>query len=242
MGYRQVYTLNPISPWSPDPWNDAAKEISSATGLPLATVLASAVLVWYNDPYTSLGNGTGIWQWDVQYEFESETGIEKDLYVIRSGGNAFTSVGGGQAAPAPTFTGTPFASGNVFQKMSPLIMPNRSGLSGPTSAAGSGGASIIRHWIEPSNPSSLLADILNVVNTTGQTAVVVRYYYDPQTVAGAGRGIWRVKCFSWGPNYVALTVVESGGCTLNMAGGPPGNPIPPSWGGYTRVNSISQML
>ncbi len=234
MGQRQVYPLTPVSPWSPDPWNDAAKEISAATGVPVATILANAILVWYHSPYVSPGIGSGDWQWGVKFQFESESSVEKDLYTIGSAGNIFTTVGGGLAAPEPNFAASLFT--NTYQKMSPLVM---SSYRGSASMNPGGGTTIFPQWMEPTNPANVLADMINALSELGATTGVYRFYNDPVTVNGvAGRGIWRAKCFSWSPAYVLANVVESGGCALQQAGGRPYVAAPPSFAGWTQMHSL----
>ena len=247
MGTRQVFTLAPISPWATDPFNDAIKEISAATGLLQSTIAGNAALIYWTDPCMSLGHGTGRWEWAVRYNFESESSVERDIYIIGSRGNSSLSVGGQIAAIAPSFAVNPFAAANVFQKSSPLS----AGSGGPAqSSAGVGGTSILKHTMMPTNPSALSADLSQIAALPAATAIAPKYWYDPQTGLGAalpgggfqsqGTGLWVMRSYSWSGNYVAFDITESSGCALNSVGGPPATP-PPAFTNWTQVHSVWQM-
>jgi hypothetical protein len=248
MGTRQVFTLAPISPWATDPFNDAIKEISAATGLLQSTIAANAALIYWTDPCMSLGHGTGRWEWAVRYNFESESSVERDIYVIGSRGNSSLSVGGPIAAIAPNFAVNPFVAANVFQKSSPLSAGG--GGEAGQSSAGVGGTSILKHALLPTNPGSLPADIAQISGLAAATAIAYKYWYDPQTGAGAalpgggfqslGTGLWMMRTYAWSGNYVAFDIAQSSGCALSSSGGSPATP-PPSFAGWTQVHSVWQM-
>ncbi len=247
MGQRNVFTLNPISPWAADPFNDATKEIAAATGILQTIIAANAALIYWTDPCVSLGHGTGRWEWAVRYNFESESGVERDLYIIASSGNSSISVGGSLPAIAPNFAVNPFATANVFQKSSPLSAGRGSR---PQSSAGLGGTSILKHSLSSTNPTNLDADLIQIAGLPAATAVAYKYWNDPQTGLGAalpgggfqseGTGNWIMRAYAWSGNYVAFDIAESMGCALQAVGGAPATP-PPAFTGWTQVHSFWQM-
>lgn len=248
MGMRQVFTLTPVSPWATDPFNDAVKEIAAATGLLTSTIASSAALIYWTDPCLSLGHGTGRWEWAVRYNFESESSVERDIYVIGSSGNSSVSVGGPIAAIAPNFSVNPFAAANVFQKSSPLSAGR--GGDAVSSSAGVGGTSILKHGLLPTNPANLVSDLGQIGALPAATAVAYKFWSDPQTSLGSalpgggfqgiGTGNWLMRTYAWSGNYVAFDITESAGCALISNGGAPATP-PPSFAGWTQVHSLWQM-
>ena len=238
MGYRQVFPLTSISPYSTDPWNDAIKELATATGQSTSTITANAQLIYWTDPFVSLGAGTGLWEWVIKYNYESETGIERDIYVIGSAGNASISVGGPVAAPAPIFTTNPFTAGNVFQKSSCLnpkgVLAQAMGSMSPGKDAG-----IYRPIIRPESPT-LLQDIYSAVfRDEGGTPQSWTYYYDAQTGStiingvptSIGTGNWVAKGTGWMAYGQAniFCIAQCGACALKSNGGAPQIIPPSSW-------------
>lgn len=249
MGTRQVYALPSISPYSTDPWNDALKELASVTGLSTATIAPNATLIYWTDPCQKLGVGTGLWEYLVRFNYESETGVERDLFVIGSQGNASLSVGGPVAAPAPNFAVTPFAAANVFQKSSPLtpkgIIARSVGSAGSSKNTSGFSYPIIR----PESPT-LLQDIYNAVfRDEGGTPQSWTYYYDQQTAVEAvngvltsvGTGNWLAKGTGWMAYGQAnvFTIAQCGACALQSSGGAAAVAPPSSWV-YSGVTFIKE--
>ena len=239
MGYRQVFPLTPVSPYSTDPWNDALKELASATGLTTTQIAATATLIYWTDPCKSLGIGTGLWEWAIRFNFESEIAIERDLYVIGSSGNASISIGGPVAAPAPNFTVTPFTPVNVFQKSSCITPKGVVARSIGSSGASKNTSGFSYPIIRPESPT-LLQDIYSAVyRDEGGTPQAWTYYYDNQTgvemvngvLTSLGTGNWLVKGTGWMAYGQAnvFTVAQCGACALQSVGGAPQIIPPSSW-------------
>ena len=236
MGFRQIIPLPSINPWSTQPFADAAIELASFTGLTQAQVLAQSSLVWWNDPFVSLGVGSGEWEWMVRLNVESETGVEKDLYTIGSAGNASICIGGPLAAPAPNFAASPFATNyqkafcltfknNIYQSIGTIQGGNNSGSSRPI--------------IQPSSPT-LLADIYDAVyRDEGGTVQSWTYYYDKQTGSESingvptsmGTGRWVAKGTGWMAYGQAniFAVALAGACAIQSNGGRQAIQPPASW-------------
>ena len=231
MGIRQVFPLDQVSPWSTDPFNDAVKDIASATGDPIAKIIANAALIWYSDPFP----GSGRWAWSVRYNFEPEAGIERDLYTVGSGGNASISIGAITTAPTPIFTANPFVAANVFQKMSP---PASSGGTSNTLNPGIK-AGCSRPVIRADSPT-VLQDIYDSVYVDeGGTPQSWEYFYDKRTgsemvngvLTPMGTGIWLARGTGWMAYGQAniFCIAQVMACAVQAAGGAPAIQPPASW-------------
>lgn len=230
----------PVNPYSITPVADALKFIAAGANVSVATVTAyittnqNAAVAW-NDPCTVLGAGTGLWQFRIIYR-EYVTGQnEPNDYIAFSGGNASSSVGGVPAAAVPSFT-TPVAFAMLGGKM------NFGSGSGSTSGSIAGNMALFDHKVMATHPSTVLADLISAAGTFNSSGGnIYRYYTDPQTALGVGTGLWFAKLYIWSPNYVAQNIYRTGGCALSSVGGDPATPPPPSFTGWTQINSIWQL-
>jgi hypothetical protein len=231
----QTIPLTPPSKYSSDPVGDAIKALAQvAPG-------ATPSWVYWSDPATSSSSGTGLWQFKGSAYYQPFAGADPVIYTISCGGCAVTSVGGDPAAPAPSFT-SPVA---MVQSHGPLF---GTGLV-PVVGRVSGLNSQIIETIEATNPSTIVADITDLLSPLNKSNMWWIYYNDPPTAAGWGTGIWRLKATSlWyasatgQPSFV--TIVQTGGCARNCVGGAPAVPPPSSFGTIVplTVNSLFPFL
>ena len=225
---KMTYMVVPlsVSQYSSSPVADAIAKISAIVGSSV-TPAALQQLYW-NDPCTSLGNGTGRWQFQISYTYQPTGDTDPVTLVVSCQGNASTSVGGMKASAPPSFTG-------MTQVNSPLMPFNGLGSVGGKTT-GTGGSSVIYVGVEPTDPSignELGAIVKAVYNGSGGAFY---YYYDSQTSLGNGTGIWRLYGIAWNSTNTCV-IGTAGGCALSSAGGPAAIPAP-SFTGYTKVSGF----
>ncbi len=211
-----VIPVGPVSPYSSDPVADA-RALMAQNGLP------SSAISWmyWNDPPTAPGQGTGRWQFQGIAYFTPPGAADQAMYVVSCAGNASTSVGGAPAAPAPAFTGMTKSNGPLFGIGLVPVVGTVGGLN-----------SALINTVAATNPATLINDITNLIFPNNQGSWWV-YYNDPQTAVGQGTGIWRLRviCIWTSAGAASLTsIYQAGGCALNSAGGAPATPPPASFG------------
>lgn len=230
----------PVNPYSATPVADALAYIAGGANVPLATVTAyiasnpNAAVAW-NDPCLTLGHGTGRWQFSIIYREFVSGETEPNQHIAFCGANGAYSNGGPANASCPSLT-SPIA----FTMLGGPISRG-GGSSGPSSAVGVGGMSILRHYVSPSSPT-LIADMIDIATTLSSAPPAYRYWNDPQLALWDGSGQWIARAYAWVSGYLALVIVESSGCALQSANPfDRATPPPASFPGWTQVNGIWQM-
>ena len=217
-----------VSPYSSSPVADAIARISTIVGVSVSP--AALQQMYWNDPATALGAGTGRWQFQISYTYQPSGDTDPVTLVVSCQGNASSSIGGPKAVSPPSFTG-------MTQTGCPLFaFPSVGG-----GGSQAGGASIIRLSISPFSPQPLtdLAAIASATIPAGN--VNYRYWSDPQTAyAGGlstGTGMWMASVSGPQGGYTAQIIGYVGGCALSSVGGPPAIAAPASWTGWTQVKA-----